>query len=115
MAVHQLSNLTGILSDILQPGQIAALSGSNRRVTLNGVTIFLVTEGKPAAGFTRGPLLAAHVNPAFHKKLSDSPSYTDVIYVPWSEGERASYIAAHASESTEVPFDKEAYLTTEVE
>jgi hypothetical protein len=111
VAVHQLSNLTGIINEVLSPAQIAALAGSHRRVTLNGVTVFLVTERQEPEGFTRGPLLAVHVDSAFLAKLQVKPRYTDLVYVPWTEQERAVYLQTSGENSTEVPFVKEEYLT----
>lgn len=95
LAVHSKSNLDGVVRTVFGDSVVKVLDRDNK-LELKGITIHLLTE-KIQLRKLEGPVVAAFVDPKKLDRIVSSLGVTDVVFVPWAEGELTDYLAAHPS------------------
>lgn len=89
IAVHTKHNIPGsAIERVLGPGDTKRLLRGS--VTLPGLRLHLITE-RIQSQFHRGPLLAAYVSPWFLAVLMKDDRVTDLVYLPWTRKNEASF------------------------
>ncbi len=88
-----LNNQQGLYNDILGPDFVKQLSKS-KHILYHGINIYLETE-RITSAFRRGVIFAAYISSSLLQKALIDSRGTDVIYLPWSAHELATYCAVH--------------------
>ncbi|HVV53262.1 MAG TPA: hypothetical protein VHO06_26625 [Polyangia bacterium] len=95
IAVHQKSNLDGIIAGLLGDAAVKALK-KHGTVNLSGVQIDLITLRSAPARFS-GPVIAAWAEKSLLDRVSEISGATDVIALPWGPHDAGleAWMAAH--------------------
>jgi hypothetical protein len=64
-------------------------------VNIDGCNLFLLTPRIDPSGFIQGPILAYASSSRFLLRILYHPRATDVVYVPWTKGERDQFKCEH--------------------
>jgi hypothetical protein len=95
LLTHGLQNLQGVITSVL--GEAAVKSFEKTRVATAGtVTIYLETERIKSA-FSNGVIFAPFISPKLLALAVTDCRGTDVVYVPWAEGELQTYVQNNAA------------------
>lgn len=90
IVVPQLSNLNGLISDVLGD-QAVKLLQKDKKIRLDPEIIHLFTKRSPPRFFS-GPLLVAFTPIDQLEKIILGNPNADIIFVPWAEAERDHFV-----------------------
>ncbi|HYN26237.1 MAG TPA: hypothetical protein VES69_14515, partial [Pyrinomonadaceae bacterium] len=59
----------------------------NGELSIDGCTLYLLTERIDPSGFVQGPILAAAINTTFLNRVMKNRKTTDIVFVAWTPEE----------------------------